>query len=46
VEPKDSGRSDYPRSENEIWDKNEVIKWDLLWSVKYEVKMEKWGIMM
>ena len=35
VEPLLMGRSDYPRSENEIWDKYEVIKWDYeVWNMK------------
>ena len=37
---RNTGWSDYPRRDNEIWDKYEVTKWN-----SYEVNLQKWGIM-
>ena len=37
---RNTGRSDYPKSDNEILDKYEVTKWNT-----YEVNLQKWGIM-
>ena len=37
---RNNGKSDYPRSDNEIWDKYEVTKWN-----SYEVNLQIWGIM-
>ena len=37
---RNTGRSDYPKSDNEILNKYEVTKWNT-----YEVNLQKWGIM-